>query len=479
MRPATGAIPVEQLREAFDELAPQRPQWMQRNAFYYEDDHRYMRFLVPEGSRVLELGCGTGHLLAALRPSAGVGVDISARMVEQARAAHPDLTFVVGDMDDAACLDSLDGPFDVIVLSDAIAHMQDVQRTFEQLHRLCTPDTRVIVAYFSQTWRPILKVAELLGQKMPVPPQNWLPLESVEAMFELADFEPIKREWRLLLPKRAGGLGPFVNRYLGTIPVLRRLSLRHYVVARPARQLHRGSLSATVVVPCRNEAGNIEPAVRRIPDFSTDLEILFVEGNSSDDTVERIKQVIDDYPHRNIRLVHQEGRGKGDAVRKGFDEARGDVLMILDADLTVTPEDLPKFYDAIVSGKGDFVQGTRLIYPMAPAAMRPLNLAGNHAFARIFSWLLNQRITDTLCGTKVLLKRHYEQIAANRSYFGHFDPFGDFDLLFGASKQNLKIIELPVRYAERTYGSTQISRFRDGLLLLRMVIFAFRKLKAI
>lgn len=452
---------------------------MQRNAFYYRDDHRYMQFLVAQGARVLELGCGTGHLLASLRPSHGVGVDISQGMIDVARSAHPSLEFHVGDMEDPDLLEKLGGPFDAIIISDAIGHMRDCQRTFEQLHKVCTPDTRVIVAYFSQLWRPFLKVAELTGGKMPVPAQNWLAPEDVESLMELADFEPIKREWRLLLPKRLGGLGPLVNRTIGTLPLFRRLSLRHYVVARPARNLDRSELSTTVVVPCRNEAGNIEPAVRRIPEFSSDLEILFVEGNSSDNTVERIHEVIAKYPHRKIRFTQQTGRGKGDAVRKGFAEATGDVLMILDADLTVAPEELPKFFELIRSGKADFVQGTRLVYPMESNAMRPLNLAGNHAFARIFTWLLNQRITDTLCGTKVLLKRDYDRLVANRDYFGEFDPFGDFDLIFGASKLNLKILELPVRYAERTYGSTQISRFRDGLLLLRMVVFAFRKLKAV
>lgn len=477
--PSTTQISTERLRETYDALAPSRVEWLQKNAFYYEDDHRYMRFLVPEGGRVLELGCGTGHLLASLQPSVGVGVDVSPAMVQEARRHYPELTFHVGDMEDPDFLKQLDGPFDAIILSDAIGHMRDCQRAFEQLHPLCTPDTRIIVAYFSQLWRPVLKLAEASGAKMPVPRQNWLSLEDIEALFELADFEPIKHEWRLLLPKRLGGLGPVVNRYLGTLPGFRRLSLRHYVVARPARSLNRGELSATVVIPCRNEAGNIEPAVQRIPEFSSDLEILFVEGHSRDDTVERIQQVIADYPHRKIRFTQQEGRGKGDAVRKGFRDATGDVLMILDADLTVPPEELPKFYDVIATGKGDYVQGTRLVYPMSDNAMRPLNLAGNHTFARIFSWLLNQRITDTLCGTKVLLKRHYERLAANRDYFGDFDPFGDFDLIFGAARLNLKIIELPVRYADRTYGTTQISRFRDGWLLLRMVAFAFRKLKAV
>ncbi|MEX2449962.1 MAG: glycosyltransferase family 2 protein [Rhodospirillales bacterium] len=185
------------------------------------------------------------------------------------------------------------------------------------------------------------------------------------------------------------------------------------------------------------------------------------------------------YPNWDIKCTQQDGKGKGDAVWKGFDMARGDILMILDADLTVRPEDLPKFYRVIASEKGEFVNGTRMVYSMEGGAMRFLNYLANWTFAKIFSYLLNQRFTDTLCGTKVLRKSAYEKIKQNRSYFGDFDPFGDFDLIFGASKLSQKIVEVPVRYASRSYGTTQISRFRHGVLLLRMVVFAFFKLKAI
>tara|TARA_B100001123_G_C15168729_1_gene970464 strand:+ start:81 stop:710 length:630 start_codon:yes stop_codon:yes gene_type:complete len=209
------------------------------------------------------------------------------------------------------------------------------------------------------------------------------------------------------------------------------------------------------------------------------MEIIFVEGHSSDDTLQEIDRVIHEYPNWDIHCYVQEGAGKGDAVRKGFAEAKNTLLMILDADLTVAPEALPKFYNAYIQGKGEFVNGSRLIYPLDPNAMRFLNLIANRSFSILFSWLLNQRLTDTLCGTKVLSKENYRKIAENRSYFGDFDPFGDYDLLFGASKLNLKIAEMPIRYGARNYGETQISRFRDGWLLVRMITFAWRKLKAI
>jgi glycosyltransferase involved in cell wall biosynthesis len=296
---------------------------------------------------------------------------------------------------------------------------------------------------------------------------------------QLADFEMVKRDWRQLVPRSLFGLGSIINRFIGTLPLIRRLSLRNYLVARPMHDVGLKQPSTTVIIPCRNEKGNIENAIKRLPSFCEDIEVLYVEGNSQDGTLDEIHRVINAYPNKDIKVLVQDGKGKGDAVRKGFDHARGDILMILDADLTVPPEDLPKFYKAIVSGKGEYINGTRLVYPMDNQAMRFLNFWANRTFSMLFTWLLNQRITDTLCGTKVLTKRNYEKIVANRSYFGEFDPFGDFDLIFGASKINLKMVEVPIRYTSREYGETQISRFQHGWLLLKMVLFAYKKLKII
>lgn len=466
------------IRELANRQAQDRDRWVARNSFYYEEDLNYMRFLVPEGLRVLDLGCGNGRLLAALNPSHGVGVDFSPDTIAIARERHPNLEFHVGDVENAKVIDGLRGPFDIIILSDTIGSLEDCQSTLSQLQGLCTPDTRLIIAYYSRMWEPILGVAKLLGLQMPQAEQNWLSTEDISNLLTLSDFQAVKREWRQLLPRRLLGLGHFVNRYIAPMAVIRRACLRNYIVARSVANIQRPPMSTTVLVPCRNERGNIEPAVQRIPRFCKDMEILFVEGHSQDGTLEEIQRVIQAYPHLDIKVLVQDGKGKGDAVRKGFTNARGEVLMILDADLTMPPEALPKYYNALVSGKGEFVNGSRLVYPMEQGAMRFLNLLANQVFSWLFSWLLNQRFTDTLCGTKALTKKHYEQIAANRSYFGDFDPFGDFDLIFGAAKLNLKVIEIPITYASRQYGETQISRFRHGLLLLRMVVFAFKKLKA-
>ncbi len=465
--------------EHADKYASERRSWIQRTDYFHEADTEYMRFLVPENARVLDIGCGAGDLLAALKPSHGVGVDISPAMIKIAQNSHPDLTFVTGDIENPAVIKTLEGePFDFIVLSDTIGVLDDIQRALQSLVGLCHPDTRVIVSYYNYAWSPILKLLERLKLKMPQVELNYLPPADTAHIMDLAGFQLVKQEWRTLLPMKLLGLGPLINRYIGSLPYLRRLGVRNFTVARPMSIAPLPPQTVSVIIPCRNEKGNVEAALMRLPKFGKDLEVVFIEGHSQDGSFEEIERVAEAYKDQfNIQFARQDGVGKGDAMRKGYAMATGEVLMILDGDLTVPPEDLPKFYDALVSGNGNFINGSRMVYPMEDAAMRFLNLIANAVFAWIFSWLLNERITDTLCGTKVFTKAHYKRIEEGRSYFGDFDPFGDFDLIFGASKQNLKIIDMPIRYASRTYGETQISRFRHGVLLLRMVVFAFRKLK--
>jgi glycosyltransferase involved in cell wall biosynthesis len=326
----------------------------------------------------------------------------------------------------------------------------------------------------------VLKLAEALHLRSKQPKINYIATADFLNLMDLADFEVIRQEQRQLLPRRWLGLGPFINRFIAPLPGIRQLCLRTYIVGRPVRQFPDRKFSASILIPCRNEKGNIENAILRMPRFGSAQEILFVEGNSSDGTFEECERVRDAYKDVwDIKVLKQDGKGKGDAVRKGFAAATNDVLMILDADLTMPPEELPKFYNVLSSGKGEFINGSRLVYPMENQAMQFLNYIANYLFARTFSFLLNQRYTDTLCGTKVLLRRDYEEISRNRAYFGDFDPFGDFDLIFGAARLNLKTAEVPIRYAARTYGETNISRFRHGLLLIRMVGFAFMKLKAL
>lgn len=469
-----------QLMEEIDASLDEQERWRQFNAAYHKDDRKFMRFLIPPGKRVLELGCGTGELLAALEPAYGVGIDFAPQALERAEAHYPHLNFVLGDAEDPATLERIEGPFDYIVIADTIGMFEDIDGTLRLVHHLCAPSTRIVISYYSHLWEPVLKTAEAVGLRRKQPKINYIATTDFRNLMDLADFEVISAEQRQLLPQHWLGLGPLINRYVAPLPGIRNLCLRTYLVGRPVRQFPDRKFSASVVIPCRNERGNIENAILRMPRFASPQEIIFVEGNSSDDTFAECERVRDAYRGEwDIKVLRQDGKGKGDAVRKGFAAATGDVLMILDADLTMPPEALPKYHAVIESGKADFVNGTRLVYPMENEAMRPLNFIANRCFAYLFSYLVNTRLTDTLCGTKVLLRRDYEVLARERAYFGNFDPFGDFDLIFGAAKQNLKIIETPIHYKARTFGETQISRFRDGWLLLKMVWFAYRKLKAI
>jgi SAM-dependent methyltransferase len=447
--------------------------------FWGKSYHRRLvevyQFLVAPGQRVVELGCATGDLLAGLKPALGVGVDFSGEMLRRAAKRHPELRFVQCDVHDL-CLNE---PFDIIILSDLVNDLWDVQTVFRQLSRLASRQTRVIINMYSRLWELPLKLAQLSGIKRPSLTQNWLTIQDVAGMLNLADFEVIRHWGEIIWPLPTPFLEVFFNRIVVKVWPFHFFRLTNFIVARPRfkdRHLNREP-SVSVVVPARSEAGNVVGVFSRVPEMGSGTELIFVEGHSRDDTYSAIEKKITERPERRCKLLRQKGVGKGDAVRLGFEQANGDMLMILDADLTVSPEALPRFYDALCAGKGEFVNGVRLVYPMEGRAMRFLNLLGNKFFSLAFSWLIEQPVKDTLCGTKVLWKRDYERIAKHRDYFGDFDPFGDFDLLFGAAKLNLKIVEVPIRYGARKYGKTNIHRWRHGWMLLRMVLFAARRIK--
>lgn len=369
---------------------------------------------------------------------------------------------------------------DYIVLNGNIHYLRDIQRFLEKLRTVCQPTTRVLILYYSSLWKPLIQCADALKLRAKTPEQNWISHEDIDNLLLLAGFEPVRRDNRILIPVYIPLLSHFLNRYLAPLPLFRAFSMVNILVARPVSCDVDERLSVSVVVAARNEAGNIENIITRLPQMGPDDELIFVEGHSADNTWEVIQNMAAKYAQkRSIKLVQQDGTGKGDAVRKGFSLASKEILMILDADLTVPPEDLPKFYRAIMTNRGEFINGSRLVYPMEDRAMRFLNMIGNKFFALAFSFILGQRFKDTLCGTKVLRRSNYLKIAAHREYFGDFDPFGDFDLLFGASRLGLKIIEIPIAYKERIYGDTNIHRWRHGALLLKMVFFAARKMKFI
>lgn len=460
-------------RAFYEDTAASRDSFKRRNWYYHQQLEQFCRAMIPAGSSVLEIGCGNGSLLASVQPRDGVGVDWSPSLIEQARARYPHLRFYV---DDAEALNLIER-FDYVVLSDLLGILVDVQAVVERLHRVCHRNTRIVITDYSYLWEPILRAAQGMGWAMSHPAQNWLPLSVIREILDLAGFDVIRSGGRVLLPKYVPVVANVLNRFVARLPLIEKLCLVTTVVARPTRSLRSVPATCSVIVPCRNERGTIAAIGERVPDMGGRTEIIFVDGHSTDGTPEEVERLIANSPHRPIRLLTQQGTGKGDAVRLGFERATGDILIILDADLTVAPEDLPKFYEALVRGDGEFINGTRLVYPMDGCAMQLLNLVANKAFSGLFSYLLEQHFHDTLCGTKALWREDYNRIAAGRQYFGDLDPFGDFDLLFGASRLNLRIREVPVRYTERVYGETNIKRFSHGWQLIKMCWVALPRLK--
>ncbi|HQL00417.1 MAG TPA: glycosyltransferase [Smithellaceae bacterium] len=473
---AAAFLQYQQIRRShWDDIAENIKKYSTWSKGYYKRLADIYRFWIPQGRRILEIGCGGGNLLAALVPSSGVGVDFSARMIEIAQTTHPQHEWIEADAHD---LRTLKGPFDVIILSDLIDDLWDVQKVFEEIRRLCHSRTRLMINAYSRVWELPLLVAGRIGAAKPRLEQNWLTVEDVTGLLGLADFEVIRAWQEVLWPFNTPLLAPLCNRFLVKLWPFKYFGLTNFILARPKPvEKTEGPPLVSVIVPARNESGNIRRILKETPQMGAGTEIVFVEGHSSDDTYETMQRETAAHPKRRVQIHRQTGIGKGDAVRLGFAAASGDVLMILDADLTVSPADLPRFYNALLSGKADFINGVRLVYPMEDQAMRFFNFLGNKFFSLSFSWLLGQSVKDTLCGTKVLWKDDYELIARNRHVFGNFDPFGDFDLLFGAAKLGMKIIDLPVRYRARTYGETNISRWSHGWLLLRMVAFAARRIK--
>ena len=456
----------------FDKIAPQIPKWRKKNRSYHRLLKKYFSFFIPPKARVLEIGCGTGDLLASVNPSFGVGIDFSPNIIEIAKANHPHLHFFVKDAESL----ELNETFDYIILSDLVGSLWDVQLALERIHSIYHERTRIIISNFNYLWEPLLQLLEKLRLKLKQPMQNWLSLKDISNILSISGFEVIRTEKKIILPIHIPLISRFFNNCVANLPLFRHLSLVNFIIARPISEGVR-EYSVSVIIPGKNEEGNIENAVLRLPFFGSRQELIFVEGDSTDGTFDEMMRVQAAFPSRDIKVIRQTGKGKGNAVREGFETASGDILLILDADLTTPPEDLPKFYQALRANKGEFINGCRLVYPLEKQAMRFLNLAANKGFGMLFSYLLGQRLKDTLCGTKVLFKKDYEIIRDNRDYFCDFDPFGDFDLLFGAAKLNLKIVEVNVRYKERQYGHIQISRLRHGWLLVKMTLYAALKLK--
>ena len=474
---------LHKVKDHFDSMSKNRDKWIKKGEYFHNEDLRVIKEIIPSESSVLEIGCGNGNLIGKLEIKKSVGVDISDKLINLAKKNFPKVKFYCDNIISNNNKLLSEGKFDFIIISDTIGYFHDIQKSLESIHSFCKPETRVIISYFSPLWQPVLWLTEKIGLKMPNLNPPLFASSDLKNFLEVSDYQIIKVEKKILFPLSFFGIGRIINRFIANLPFINHLCLRQYLVSRSTRFIkdnHYNSVS--IVIPCKNESGNIKSGLRRIEKFCKKMEIIFVEGNSSDNTWNEIQKVMKDNEFKRkkytIRAYKQTSSGKKNAVFEGFNMAKNEILMILDADLTVKPEELTKFWDKISSGEAEFINGTRLIYPMEKDAMRFLNYVANKLFSHLFSWILGQKYTDTLCGTKVISKKNYLRATHFTKDLQNFDPFGDFFLIFSSQRLSLKMIEIPVRYESRTYGQTQISRFRDGFKLIKMFLISFFKFKA-
>ncbi len=472
------------IKDFFNSTKMNRDKWLKKGKIFHKEDIRFLKEIIPEKSNILELGCGNGHLLSSLKPNYGLGIDFSKKLVEEAKEKYKELNFIEADIEKLPTNLNNKIKFNFVIICDTIGYLEDITETLDNLHKYFNEDTRLIVSYYSPLWLPLLNIATLLKLKMSNINSTLLGTSDIFNFLENSKYQTVRIDRKILIPFSIFGIERLINRYIAPLPLFSNICLRHYNISRSLKAIERTKKkSASIIIPCKNERGNIRNAIERLPKFTNKIEVIFVEGNSSDGTWEEIQKVMKDSKKNkkkiDIKAFKQPTRGKADAVFYAFEKASNDILIILDGDLTVAPESLEKFWKKISSGEAEYVNGSRLIYPMDNNAMRFLNYIANKIFSVLFSWLLGQRFTDTLCGTKVLSRKNYIRAKNKNKDLGNFDPFGDFFLIFGASRLCLKITEVPIRYKAREYGETQISRFSHGALLIKMVIYAFLKIKAI
>jgi hypothetical protein len=453
-------------------ITPKRIKWINSNKYYYRQLLRQLRFVIEPGSRVLHIRSEVGFVLDQLKPSYGVGIEDSSLQMEESRKRYPHLTFLNQSPEDL----QLNETFDYILIS-SVEDIVDVKAVFDAAYKCCHPSTRIIIINYHYLWHPLVRLAEKLNLKSPQVLHNWISSFDINNILHLSNFEPLQNRRIILFPYNIPGISYLLNRFFAKLPITRFFTMQRLNIARPLFDSQK-DYSVSIVIPCKNEAGNIEDAVKRIPNLGTHTEIIFGDDKSTDGTPEIVREMMLKYPEKDIKLVNSPGISKAMNVWTCFDHATCDILMILDADLTVIPEELPYFYEAIAKRKGEFINGSRLVYPMHKDAMRLFNVIGNKFFSVAFTYILETKIKDTLCGTKVLWRSDYERIKKLRGSWGINDRWCDYELIFGASKRHLKIVDLPVHYMERTYGETKMkNRIKNGVIMLKMCWAALKKIK--
>ncbi len=455
-----------QVKEHFDDIADDYDKWKKKNAYYYSTIQSFIQRNVRPNSKILEIGCGTGEILASTRPKAGMGIDISPRMVEIAKKKFPQYQFKSTPIEDF----HTDEKFDYIIMVDVVDHVYDIMDVFKSVYRLSHPTTKIILTTINPWWDPILMLMEKWGQKMPEGPHNFIEKRNISKILEMMSFSVSYSGYLLLFPKFIPILSYLANTLGVRIWGLNKFSSVQYMVVQPMPENKTDlGLGCSVIIPCHNEEGNIEDAIKRVPKMGKETEIIVINDGSTDKTADKVRAIQKQYSYLKL-IDYSPNKGKGFAVKSGFDAATQEVLMILDADMAVPPEELPRFFEPLNKGICQFVNGSRMVYPMEGQAMRTLNLFGNKLFALLMTFITGQNLTDTLCGTKAFYKKDYAFMEMG------IDKWGDFDLLFGGAKLGCKMVEVPVHYQERKAGKSKMKTFQHGCHLLMACIRGFKEL---
>lgn len=418
-----------------------------QHQYYHERIRKTFSFIIPPNKKILFLGADDAKILASLRPAKGT-VAISTAYESYLPKEK----------------------FDYIILNGVLGQTTDMLRILKNILRACHPSTRILIYQYNYLWQWVLAIAEKLRLKRKEGVQNWLSVNDLKTYLEGADFQVTRIFRRTIFPFNFFGLGRILNFIDAIIPFFDFLKLDQFIISRPEPYLFPKELpeSLTICITVRNEKGNIEKIVKSIPKICKEQEILFVEGHSTDGTRKEILRMINQYPDKSIRVMGQPGIGQGDATRVGFKAAKGEIIIIYEGDGTSDPGDIKYFYDAMTSGRFEFIEGSRFVYPLDNKTMPVINQLGNIFFAKWFSFFLGQKTTDVLSGIKSILKKDYNLLFERWGFLGFEDPFGDFELLYGAARMGLKFGEIPMRYYPRTYGETKTKPFTHGLYLLKM-----------
>ncbi len=366
---------------------------------------------------------------------------------------------------------------DTVVISD-IEHQLNPAKNLLNLSRIVGDNTKIILLSKNMVWMILIKILKLFFSFSPKK-NNFLPSSYLDNLYSSCNLELIRQEKIIALPINIPFLTKIINRIF-RLPLLNFFCMSNIAILKKKikNSSNHKDLKISFIIPCKNEQDNIKVFEQKINENTEPDEYLFGDDNSSDKTSDEIDKLIEKLSDKKIIKYNGPGICKSENVYKGIDLSSGDIIVIYDADHTVSFEDIKFSVSIMKKTNVDFINCTRMIYPQKDGAMKFANFIGNTIFASLFSLLFKKKITDTLCGTKIFYKKDWEKIKENTSQWGMKDLWGDFDLLIGAYKNNLKITEVPVTYYERRENETKMtSLISNTLRMFFIVIYSYYKLR--